>query len=71
MVDMWLMYYKRNLRAVGNSILDDSAYVLGISAAAAKDLMINQAFQTEADTNRTWQRAIYPSTVDVLFYCLS
>lgn len=59
--EMWLMYYKWNLRAICNTILDYSVHVLGMSEAEAKNLLINQAFQTEAEANGKWQRVQYTS----------
>jgi len=59
--EMWLMYYKWNLRAVCNTILDYSVHVLGMTEAQAKDLLINQAFQTQAEADGKWQRVQYTS----------
>ena len=59
--EMWLMYYKWNLRAVCNTILDYSVHTLGMTEAQAKDFLMNQAFQTEAEANGKWQRVQYTS----------
>ncbi|MFZ6747762.1 DUF885 domain-containing protein [Undibacterium sp. Ren11W] len=59
--EMWLMYYKWNLRAVCNTILDYSVHVLGMSEVEAKDFLINQAFQTQAEADGKWQRVQYTS----------
>lgn len=59
--EMWLMYYKWNLRAVCNTILDYSVHVLGMSEAEAKDLLVNQAFQTQAEADGKWKRVQYTS----------
>ena len=59
--EMWLMYYKWNLRTVCNTILDYSVHVLGMTEAQAKDLLINQAFQTQAEADGKWQRVQYSS----------
>lgn len=59
--EMWLMYYKWNLRAVCNTILDYSVHVLGMSEQDAKDLLIRQAFQTQAEADGKWQRVQYTS----------
>lgn len=59
--EMWLMYYKWNLRAVCNTILDYSVHVLGMSEAEAKDFLMNQAFQTQAEADGKWQRVQYTS----------
>ena len=59
--EMWLMYYKWNLRTVCNTILDYSVHVLGMTEAEAKDLLINQAFQTQAEADGKWNRVQYSS----------
>ncbi|MES2898457.1 MAG: DUF885 domain-containing protein [Pseudomonadota bacterium] len=55
--EMWLMYSKWNLRTVANTILDYSVHVLGMSEAQAMDLLVRQAFQTQAEAAGKWQRA--------------
>ena len=55
--ELWLMYYKWNLRVIMNSILDYSIQVKGIGEDEALDLMINQAFQEEAEARGKWRRA--------------
>jgi uncharacterized protein (DUF885 family) len=55
--ELWLMYYKWNLRVITNSILDYSIQVLGINEEQALDMMINQAFQEEAEARGKWRRA--------------
>jgi len=59
--EMWLMYYKWNLRAVCNTILDYSVHVLGMTEVQAKDFLINHAFQTQAEADGKWQRVQYSS----------
>lgn len=59
--EMWLMYYKWNLRAICNTILDYSVHVLNMSEAEAKDLLMNQAFQTKAEADGKWNRVQYTS----------
>ncbi len=59
--EMWLMYYKWNLRTVCNTILDYSVHVLGMSEADAKDFLTQQAFQTESEANGKWLRVQYSS----------
>lgn len=59
--EMWLMYYKWNLRAVCNTILDYQVHVLGMTEAEAKDFLMNQAFQTKAEADGKWQRVQYTS----------
>ncbi|MFZ6648350.1 DUF885 domain-containing protein [Undibacterium sp. TJN25] len=59
--EMWLMYYKWNLRTVCNTILDYSVHVLGMSEADAKAFLTQQAFQTESEANGKWLRVQYSS----------
>jgi len=56
--ELWLMYYKWNLRVVVNTILDYSIQVLGMTEKEAMDLMINQAFQQQAEASGKWRRAL-------------
>ena len=55
--ELWLMYYKWNLRTVCNTILDYSTQVLGMDEEAALDLLINQAFQERTEALGKWRRA--------------
>ena len=55
--EMWLMYYKWNLRTVCNTILDYSIHVNGMTEDQAMDLLVNQAFQQEAEAKGKWKRA--------------
>ncbi len=55
--EMWLMYSKWHLRAVMNTILDYSVHSLDMSKETAMDLMMNQAFQEQAEADGKWKRA--------------
>lgn len=55
--EMWLSYYKWNLRATCNTILDYSVHVLDMPKEKALDLLIREAFQQEAEANGKWKRA--------------
>ncbi|WP_390590410.1 DUF885 domain-containing protein [Simiduia litorea] len=55
--ELWLMYYKWNLRTVVNTILDYSIQVLGMEEQAALDLLMTEAFQEEAEARGKWRRA--------------
>ena len=55
--ELWLMYYKWNLRVIMNSIIDYSIQVNGLTEEQALDLMMNQAFQEEAEARGKWRRA--------------
>lgn len=55
--ELWLMYYKWNLRIVCNTILDYSVHVLNMSKEEALDLLMNEAFQEMAEAEGKWKRA--------------
>jgi len=55
--EMWLMYYKWNLRATCNTILDYSIHTKNMSKETAISLMINEAFQQKAEADGKWKRA--------------
>lgn len=55
--EMWLMYYKWNLRTVCNTILDYSVHVNGMTEEQALHLLVNEAFQQEAEAKGKWRRA--------------
>ncbi|WP_394205326.1 DUF885 domain-containing protein [Shewanella waksmanii] len=55
--EMWLMYYKWNLRVIANTILDYSIQVKGMTEEQALDLMVNEAFQQQAEAQGKWRRA--------------
>jgi uncharacterized protein (DUF885 family) len=54
--EMWLMYYKWNLRATCNTILDYSVHVKDMSKEDAMHLLINEAFQQQAEAEGKWRR---------------
>ena len=55
--ELWLMYYKWNLRTVCNTILDYSIHVLDMNKDEAIHLLTNEAFQQEAEAEGKWKRA--------------
>lgn len=55
--EMWLMYYKWNLRTTCNTILDYSIHVNNMTEDQALDLLVNQAFQQSAEAKGKWRRA--------------
>ncbi len=55
--EMWLMYYKWNLRSTCNTILDISVHTKDMTKEAALDLLMNQAFQQQAEADGKWRRA--------------
>ena len=55
--EMWLMYYKWNLRTVCNTILDNSVHTRNMSKEAALHLLTKEAFQQDAEAQGKWKRA--------------
>ncbi len=54
--EMWLMYYKWNLRATCNTILDYSVHTKNMTKEAAISFLVNEAFQQEAEAEGKWKR---------------
>ena len=54
--EMWLMYYKWNLRTTCNTILDYGVHVNNLSKDSALNLLINEAFQQKAESEGKWKR---------------
>jgi uncharacterized protein (DUF885 family) len=65
--EMWLMYSKWNLRSVTNTILDYGVHVQGMTQAQAMDLLVRQAFQTNAEAIEKWRR-VQLSSVQLTSY---
>lgn len=59
--EMWLAYYKWNLRTVCNTILDYSIHNKGMTEDEAMDLLRREAFQTETEAKGKWKRATLTS----------
>lgn len=55
--ELWLMYYKWNLRTTCNTILDYSVHNLGMTQEQALDLLVDQGFQQQAEAEGKWKRA--------------
>ena len=55
--ELWLMYYKWNLRVIANTILDYSIQVKGMTEEQAIRLMTEEAFQQTAEAEGKWRRA--------------
>ncbi|MGI2258256.1 DUF885 domain-containing protein [Shewanella sp. GXUN23E] len=55
--ELWLMYYKWNLRVICNTILDYSIQVLGMDEQQAIQLLTEEAFQQQAEAEGKWRRA--------------
>jgi len=54
--EMWLMYYKWNLRSTCNTILDYGVHVNNLSKEDAINLLVNEAFQQQAEAEGKWKR---------------
>lgn len=54
--EMWLMYYKWNLRTTCNTILDISVHTKDMSKEVALDLLTKEAFQQQAEAEGKWRR---------------
>ena len=54
--EMWLSYYKWNLRSVCNTILDISVHTKNMSKEDAMDLLVHQAFQQQTEAEGKWHR---------------
>jgi uncharacterized protein (DUF885 family) len=54
--EMWLMYYKWNLRSTCNTILDYDVHVNNLEKDAAMNLLVNEAFQQQAEATGKWRR---------------
>lgn len=55
--EMWLMYYKWNLRTTCNTILDYSIHNLNFTKEQAMNLLVNEAYQQQAEAEGKWKRA--------------
>lgn len=54
--EMWLMYYKWNLRSTCNTILDYSVHAGDMTKAQAMKLLVDEAFQQQAEADGKWRR---------------
>ncbi|RYE24758.1 MAG: DUF885 domain-containing protein [Sphingobacteriales bacterium] len=54
--EIWLMYYKWNLRSTCNTILDYNVHVNNMSKEDAMHLLVNEAFQQQAEAEGKWRR---------------
>jgi uncharacterized protein (DUF885 family) len=65
--EMWLMWYKWNLRTVCNTILDYSVHVKDMSKEDAIHLLTKEAFQQAAEAEGKWRR-VNVSSVQLTSY---
>jgi uncharacterized protein (DUF885 family) len=54
--EMWLMYYKWNMRSTCNTILDYSVHTMEMTKEQALDLLTRQAFQQKTEAENKWRR---------------
>lgn len=54
--EMWLMYYKWNLRSTCNTILDYSVHTGNMTHDQALHLLVDEAFQQTAEAEGKWRR---------------
>ncbi|MGB1241659.1 MAG: DUF885 domain-containing protein [Chitinophagales bacterium] len=54
--ELWLMYYKWNLRIVCNTILDYSVHALNMNKEEALKLLTQEAFQEQTEAEGKWSR---------------
>ena len=54
--EMWLMYYKWNLRSTCNTILDYSVHTKNMSKEEAMHLLIDEGFQEKTEAENKWRR---------------
>lgn len=55
--EMWLTWYKWNLRVTLNAILDYSVHVLGMTEKEAISMLTQEGFQEETEAREKWKRA--------------
>lgn len=65
--EMWLMWYKWNLRTVCNTILDYNVHVKNMSKDDAIRLLTREAFQQQAEAEGKWRR-VSVSSVQLTSY---
>lgn len=66
--EMWLMWYKWNLRAVCNTILDYSVHVKNMSREDAIHMLTKEAFQQQAEAEGKWKRVSVTSVQLTSYY---
>ena len=54
--EMWLMYYKWNLRSTCNTILDYSVHTGDMTRETALGFLMNEAFQQKTEAEGKWKR---------------
>lgn len=55
--EMWLMYYKWNLRELCNALIDIGIHTKGWEEDYVINLLVNEAFQEQTEAEGKWKRA--------------
>jgi uncharacterized protein (DUF885 family) len=66
--EMWLMWYKWNLRSVCNTILDYSVHTGNMSKEDAIKMLTKEAFQQQAEAEGKWKRVSVSSVQLTSYY---
>ncbi len=66
--EMWLMWYKWNLRTVCNTILDYEVHVKNLPKEGAIRLLTREAFQQQAEADGKWRRVSVSSVQLTSYY---
>lgn len=66
--EMWLMWYKWNLRSVCNTILDYSVHTGNMSKDDAIKMLTKEAFQQQAEAEGKWKRVTVSSVQLTSYY---
>ncbi len=66
--EMWLVWYKWNLRSVCNTILDYSVHTKNMSKEDALKLLIDDAFQEKQEAEGKWRRVSVTSVQLTSYY---
>ena len=66
--EMWLMWYKWNLRSVCNTILDYSVHAGNMSKEDAIKMLTKEAFQQQAEAEGKWKRVSVTSVQLTSYY---
>lgn len=66
--EMWLMWYKWNLRSVCNTILDISVHTGNMTKEQAIKMLTREAFQQQAEAEGKWKRVTVSSVQLTSYY---
>lgn len=66
--EMWLMYYKWNLRELCNMLIDIGVHANDMSKEDVMHILVNEAFQESAEAEGKWRRVQYTSVQLCSYY---